>query len=156
MPLSIHVELLELGGRPGSGAAVPYVHVARALFSPWGSLRISFSINCALLHTRHRSGIELTCVWSSTRHLCPCSVTIISPPPVFLWLSGDKKRRCPGGARHRATPALLAVRCGLKAIRLAQSRGGASPPPFCLACRARGRGGFLFLVALLAVLHARQ
>ena len=42
MPLSIHVELLELGGRPGSGAAVPHVHVARALFPPWGSLRISF------------------------------------------------------------------------------------------------------------------
>ena len=61
-------------------AIIIYVHVARALFSPWGSLRISFSKMCAPLHTRHRSGIGLTCVWSSTGHLWPCARSPTSVP----------------------------------------------------------------------------
>ena len=35
MPISIGLKLLELGGRPGSGAAVPHVHFARAFFFLW-------------------------------------------------------------------------------------------------------------------------
>ena len=50
MPLSIHVELLELGGRPGSGAAVPHVHVTRALFPLRGPLGFHFQ-KCVRLLT---------------------------------------------------------------------------------------------------------